>query len=229
MTVTNVFDVSMVMGLAGPRAYGRGTAYRSDGRVEPHEGDGDRVQATVRGSMPYAVELWMDDGEPQWSCTCPAAEDGSFCKHCVAVALSMTDEEPATTFRALVQDGSSTAEPPVDQDLTGYITRLDRDRLAELVMAQVGTDWRLKERLSAEAQAAAGKGPSIASWQRRIDRVFAPLRRLRRLPGSRRLGRRGRRDHRCPGGTVRRRSSRCGGGAGRACPPPCRCVDRLRG
>jgi uncharacterized Zn finger protein len=33
--------------------------------------------------VPYNVELWVDDGEPTWSCTCPAAEDGSFCKHCV--------------------------------------------------------------------------------------------------------------------------------------------------
>ena len=45
--------------------------------------------------MPYIVELWIEEGEPRWSCTCPAAEDGSFCKHCVAAALTVDPGEPA--------------------------------------------------------------------------------------------------------------------------------------
>ena len=82
-------------GLADPGSYQRGVAYRGEGRVSASRGTGSGLEATVQGTMPYIVELWTEEGEPRWSCTCPAAEDGSFCKHCVAVVLTLNPDEPA--------------------------------------------------------------------------------------------------------------------------------------
>ena len=50
----------------------------------------DRLSAAVRGTMPYQVAIWVEgDKKPRFSCTCPQGEDGKFCKHEAAVALTL--------------------------------------------------------------------------------------------------------------------------------------------
>lgn len=169
MDFDEVFSVQTVAALAGPRVYPRGVGYHADGRVEPVAGGGQRLEATVRGVFPYSVALWADDGEPRWSCTCPYAEDGAFCKHCVAVALTVApDEEPSFSFVA------EPTEPLDDSGLISYVDGLTHDRLVEIVLEQSDSDWALRERLDAEARAVEGDGPDLASWRRRIDSAFAP-------------------------------------------------------
>ena len=75
-SLTELFDAATVARLAGPLAYQRGAGYLLDRRVESAEARDGRLKATVRGTMPYLVELWADRGRPRWSCTCPAADDG---------------------------------------------------------------------------------------------------------------------------------------------------------
>ena len=169
--LSGVFDTGVVLELAGHNSYARGLGYQSDGRVEIVAASGTRVVATVRGSMPYPVELWIEGGEPAWSCGCPAAEDGSFCKHAVAVALGVA--EPGAPRFPPAPTGLPT-ERADDPDLAAYVEGLDHARLVELVVAQADADWRLRERLVAEAQAASGGGPSLEKWKRRIDGAFAP-------------------------------------------------------
>ena len=89
MALDEVFNPAFVMEVAGDRVYGRGLAYQADGRVELGSADKDHVTAVVRGTMPYRVELRSEGGAAAWSCDCPAAEDGAFCKHCVAVVLEV--------------------------------------------------------------------------------------------------------------------------------------------
>lgn len=171
MTVAEVFSADALAELSSPASFVRGMFYHSDGRVEQTTQSGGRVRSTVRGSMPYAVELWVDDGEPHWSCTCPAGESGTLCKHCVAVALSATGVDPDSAFDP---EPPTTVAATADAELAAYVAGLDRDRLVDLVVAQAAADWRLRERLTAEADAAAGTGPSITAWQQRIDAAFAP-------------------------------------------------------
>jgi uncharacterized Zn finger protein len=168
-----IFSSGVVRDLAGPRSYARGVAYLADGRVVPEAGGELRVRATVRGTVPYVVELWADDNGPGWTCTCPAAENGAFCKHCVAVA-SLYGEVPASEVGAEVIPTLDSERSGPDADLAGYVSGLAQARLVELVLAQVESDWRLRERLVAEAQAARGEGPDLDSWRRRVDAAFAP-------------------------------------------------------
>lgn len=174
--LADVFDAAAVQRLAGASAYGRGVVYFRDRRVDDTELRGGRLAATVRGTMPYLVELWADRGGPRWSCTCPAAEDGSFCKHAVAAALSLgADDDPpilvpsAAGGRSAGRDSAS----DTDDELATFVGGLPTERLAEIVLERAASDWRLRERLLAEARAARGAGPDLAAWRHRIDRAFA--------------------------------------------------------
>ena len=180
----DVFDAATVVALAEPRVHQRGEGYRLDGRVGPLTVRDGRLEATVRGTMPYIVELWAERGEPRWSCTCPAAEDGSFCKHCTAVALSMgPDDSPlavpplaplARLVRAQASASGRRVDPAPAEDLASFVEELAQDRLARIVLDHAATDQRLRERLLAEARAARGDGPDMGAWRRRIDNAFAP-------------------------------------------------------
>ena len=81
------FTRPRVRQLAGAAVYGRGVDYARQERVEPEAAGDRRLRATVRGAAAYTVELWVEAREPGWSCTCPYAAEGAFCKHAVAVAL----------------------------------------------------------------------------------------------------------------------------------------------
>ena len=180
----DVFDAATVVALAEPQVHVRGEGYRRNGRVGPLTVRDGRLEATVRGTMPYVVELWAERGEPRWSCTCPAAEDGSFCKHCTAVALSMgSDDSPlavpplaplARLVRAQASASGRRVDPAPAEDLASFVEELAQDRLARIVLDHAATDWRLRERLLAEARAARGDGPDMDAWRRRIDNAFAP-------------------------------------------------------
>ena len=200
--LTEAFTVPAVQDLAGPGSYQRGLAYSRDGRVSGSRSTGGRLEATVRGTMPYIVELWLEEGEPRWSCTCPAAEGGSFCKHCVAVALTLDRDEPSDSppaglaepaerlrrvqASARATPGSQQRDPDRNPQpasavteaslLADFVAGLPQDRLAGIVLDQATSDWRLRERLLAEARAGLGQGPDLREWRHCIDDAFAPYR-----------------------------------------------------
>jgi hypothetical protein len=60
--VAAVFDASTVMEIAGPQSYPLRVAYHREGRVQPEAGNDTRLRATVRGTLPYVVELRVDAG-----------------------------------------------------------------------------------------------------------------------------------------------------------------------
>lgn len=150
MGLGDVYVGPVVERLAGERVHARGVRYFEDGRVV-HEADGaERVRAIVKGTVPYVVELWVDGGGPAWSCSCPAAEDGAFCKHCVAVALALQPEpEPDGRPRLrVVPDGHD------DGDIERYVSGLPQETLAKIVLGQARMDRRLYKRLTTEAREA---------------------------------------------------------------------------
>lgn len=159
-----------VLELSGPRSFARGVAYHHDGRVELGAVSADRVDAVVRGALPYEVHLWVAEGELGWSCSCPVGDDRKFCKHCVAVALCLGN--PGTDGPKQPRRAQKANRDEVD--LRSYLQTLGDDALVELVLGQAADDWRLRERLTALAAAAAGSGIDEVTWRRRVDAVFAP-------------------------------------------------------
>ncbi len=134
--------------------------------------------------MPYDVELGIQDGKPSWSCSCPVGEDGSFCKHCVAVALvagADVDSGGDDASRHAGRDDDARLGGAVsgddrgsdgEDDVRAYLDALPAERLVDLLGEQVAQDWRLRERLVAEASAATGRGVDVATWRRRIEAGF---------------------------------------------------------
>jgi uncharacterized Zn finger protein len=141
-----VVSEDAVAQLAGPQSFARGAAYHDDGRVELGTVSADRVDAVVHGSRPYEVHLW------------------------VAVALSAWNAgtgAPKQPRRAQKANRDKV-------DLRSYLQTLSHEALVDLVLEQATDDWRLRERLTALAAAAAGSKIDEATWRRRVDAVFAP-------------------------------------------------------
>lgn len=86
-----------LMKLASPTVFARGQTYARSGAIQqPHIPalDADEhiaLEATVLGTQPYQTRVWISklDERLAGDCDCRHAEDGYFCKHQVALALTL--------------------------------------------------------------------------------------------------------------------------------------------
>lgn len=62
----------------------------------------------------------------------------------------------------------------LDREVVAHVEGLDREVLVDLVLEQAEGDWRLRERLAADARAASGSGLDRRGWRHRIEAAFAP-------------------------------------------------------
>ena len=180
----DVFDPDTVHRLATDRVIRRGESYRNAGAVEITALTATAVAADVQGTHRYEVRFDVS-GPPAWSCTCPAAVDGDFCKHCVAVALELAMIDAGATDPPLVLPAD--AQPPRShlrradgdddeggaerQRIIGYLERLPTEQLVGLIVEQTDRDWKLRERLLLDADTGAG-GVDLDRWVRRIDEAM---------------------------------------------------------
>ncbi|MEU0842303.1 SWIM zinc finger family protein [Streptomyces sp. NPDC005962] len=133
---------SDVRQLAGSRSYERGLGYLD--AVGPLRVEKGRVTATVEGTERYRVVL--DDSRGlRAACDCPYGEEGHFCKHCVAVALTALREEAAARETAL----------------DAWLDGLGRHELLALVRERLAEDPDFTELLSLRATMAGGDTTSI--------------------------------------------------------------------
>lgn len=131
--------------LADPVTFGRGREYAEGGAVGRVRHVADGVRATVIGSESYAVELDSGPDGFRFRCSCPVGLSGSFCKHCVALAL--------------VAAGSPNAAP----DPRAYLGTLSHDELIDMILDAAGRDEVLHTRL-----AAAAADPDVPESLRRV-------------------------------------------------------------
>ena len=120
--------------LAGKPAFARGRVYHREGRVAILRQDANAIEATVDGNRSYALWLKRDGASVRWGCSCPAADDGAFCKHLVAAALTARDG-------ACVQDATPQDTAPASRkksrggDLADFLRAQPAERLADWLMA----------------------------------------------------------------------------------------------
>ncbi|GIF06862.1 SWIM zinc finger family protein [Actinoplanes siamensis] len=123
--------------LAGATSYERGRDYvDAVGTVDELP---DGVVATVEGTESYVVRL-TDSAGLHGECSCPYGRDGNFCKHCVAVGLSLLGARPVAPRRQAARQG-----------LRGYLHALGPDTLVDLVIELAEDDPALLRRLSLRA------------------------------------------------------------------------------
>jgi uncharacterized Zn finger protein len=163
-TLQAAFGPSALCSLATGRSFERGAAYAAEGRVKKLKVGVEEAVATVRGTRAYEVRLWLAGGAPDFSCTCPVAADGLFCKHCVAVGLVLSQ----------VGAGAAQQGAPAAIDLRAHLEGLDKSRLVDLVLEQAERDELLQERLLLEAAKAQGARLDLGGYRTAIDDAMDP-------------------------------------------------------
>lgn len=178
-------DDATLEAYAGHGAFRRGMKYYGEGRVQILAASDSRVSATVDGTSVYRVELTRSAKGTGWDCTCPAAADGSFCKHCVAVAAELlegrgaegTGDAARSSTRGRPAPRSVRARTPrvTATDLRAHVEGLDQKRLVDLVIDRADTDAGFRRLLVDEVRATRGMGPDVDAWKARLDFAFGPV------------------------------------------------------
>lgn len=128
-----MLDDTELKELAGAAAFSRGQGYYADGRVRLLKSGKAQFEAEAAGNETYRLWLKQDGKDWSWDCSCPAADDGSFCKHLVAAALLWRDGNP---------------EPQMEQDdLLEYLRAQPAERLALWLKQLADMDSDVERRL----------------------------------------------------------------------------------
>ncbi|MFF1628298.1 SWIM zinc finger domain-containing protein [Streptomyces sp. NPDC058272] len=140
------FGENDLRALAGTRSFERGLRYL-DAVSGLEVGDGS-VTAGVHGTDVYEVELNLDGGTGvSGRCDCPYGQEGNFCKHCVAVGLTVLRQAEAVPRQRAAARARASA-------LETWLGALSRDDLLTLVREQIAEDRELRRRLELRAAAA---------------------------------------------------------------------------
>ncbi|WP_321818327.1 MULTISPECIES: SWIM zinc finger family protein [unclassified Paraburkholderia] len=176
--LSEVLTLSQVQSLAGTKTFARGKAYFHDGVVSRLEERGEAVRANVRGTHRYRVELTCNNGELDYNCNCPVGDEGSFCKHAVAVALSWLENSGEEVFHA---DEPVSGKPrkkrkTYEEIIREYVATLGKDALQELLMDAVERDRTLRDTLLFAARAAGASDlPGMKAAVKQATRILRPL------------------------------------------------------
>ncbi|MHB9028680.1 MAG: SWIM zinc finger family protein [Candidatus Latescibacterota bacterium] len=146
---------------AGERSYNRGVEYFQDDQITGLSEHRGKIIATVEGTRNYEVRLWEEDGQLEWSCSCPVGESGDFCKHCVAAGLAWLQErEDGQLFAAEKLKSETTLD-----DVEKFFSGLPKEDLVETLMELVSSDDELRERYILEAARHKSGGPDFAAYR----------------------------------------------------------------
>ncbi|MFI1660397.1 SWIM zinc finger domain-containing protein [Streptomyces sp. NPDC020472] len=146
--------------LAGERSFERGLDYvDAVSRVEV--GDG-WIRASVRGTERYEVELFQGGRKSlAGTCDCPYGQEGNFCKHLVALSLTVIAQEVDLPRR---RESARTQA----RGLEAWLTDLSREELLTLVREEMAEDRQLRRRLELKAASARGDLAGIRSRIREL-------------------------------------------------------------
>lgn len=165
--------------LAGTAVFGRGQTYARGGTVQDPELSGPQadeqvaLSAVVQGTQPYQTRVWVDDKHHlDGECDCPHADDGYFCKHQVALALTLrgllggdvnaSDPEAAKKVAAAAKRAQTQAQNRAD--LRAFVGEQNAQVLAERLWQWASEDRnRMAELKAWAAQARAGSDPKAVT------------------------------------------------------------------
>jgi uncharacterized Zn finger protein len=130
---------------AGARSYDRGLGYLH--AVADLEVTATEITATVYGSSQYRVRLAGGGGSLSGTCTCPYGQDGFFCKHCVAVGLSVL--EIGDDLPRQVEASRARRER-----LESWLATFSREELLAELLGLLDEDRDLRQRFELRAMSA---------------------------------------------------------------------------
>ena len=137
--------------LAGKTTFEKGLKLYQSNAVTSTEKFKNHILATVLGSQLYTVDLTLNSQRIEGACSCPASDYMDFCKHCVAVALSLkATQDIATQIKSEQKTRNKYA--PIEP----YIASLSKPRLQEELLKLVLEDNHLTMQWLAKAESALG-------------------------------------------------------------------------
>ncbi len=170
---------SALKSLAGTAVFGRGQTYARGGAIQdpelspPKAGEQVALSAVVQGTQPYQTRVWVDDSHRlHGECDCPHADDGYFCKHQVAMALTLrgllggdvsaSDPEAAKKVAAAAKRAQTLAQNR--EDLRAFVREQSAEVLAERLWQWASEDRnRMAELKAWAAQTRAGSDPKAVT------------------------------------------------------------------
>jgi uncharacterized Zn finger protein len=167
-----ILNLGTLRRLAGPRSFDRGENYFKLGLVRSLSEYNGAVTAKVKGTHTYTVKLREDDGELDYSCTCPMGDDGAFCKHCVATGLSWLEQKIDGKGK---KAGSRRGSDDVTmKDVKGHLETLEKNVLVEMIMQQAQENDALREKLLMQAARKTTGGRRLSSLKKIIREAIDP-------------------------------------------------------
>jgi len=173
--LTDVLTLRSIQELADARTFARGMAYFHGGAVGLLDADEFEARASVQGTQRYRVRVAAaPDGELEYECDCPVGDDGTFCKHAVAVALSWLDNTGEEVFEP---GEKKSAKPPKERKTHGeqireYLETLSEGGLREWLLEAADRDPGIRDKLLFSAKARAGRDiSSLRSVVRQATKV----------------------------------------------------------
>jgi uncharacterized Zn finger protein len=160
MSMAWLFGKADLQRVAGERSFGRGQGYLD--AVGDLEFGVGQITATVYGRDAYEVVLDLGDDGVTGECSCPHGREGFFCKHLVAVGLTVL----ARSGDVPAQQAAAAAKA---RSLETWLDGLSRDDLLRLVREQVREDRGLRRRLELRAAAA---GPDLSNVRARVGELL---------------------------------------------------------
>lgn len=171
--------------LAGDGAFSRGKKYAQEGRAKVKEASAQQISGIVRGAARYDVAVLLEDDSLQGICNCPAAAEGDFCKHQVALALT-------------ARGAGDSVESSSDSSLAAFLRAQPPELLVDKLLTFAAESREIEKDLvfwhkSAQAKSGAELGKVIGAllrgggfvdysksfdYARRVDQVAELLRGL---------------------------------------------------
>jgi len=177
--LADILTLRTVHELADARTFARGEACFHDGAVGLLDADACEVRTDVHGTRRYRVRLAVGaDEELEYECDCPVGDDGTFCKHAVAVALSWLENAGEEVFqRGEEERGKSRRRRKTHEDqIREYLGTLSESALREWLVEAADRDRGIREKLLISAKAKAGtSASSLRSVVRQATRISGYL------------------------------------------------------
>ncbi|MGW4027912.1 SWIM zinc finger family protein [Streptomyces sp. NPDC004838] len=146
--------------LAGARSFERGLGYVD--AVSGVEVGDDWIRASVHGTERYVAELILGGrGGPAGECDCPYGREGNFCKHLVALGLTVIARQAdLPRQRKTARDRAS--------GLDTWLSGLPREELLAVVRDEIAEDPNVRRRLELRAASARGDVAEVRSRIREL-------------------------------------------------------------
>lgn len=135
-------DNDQLIELAGAAAFKRGQGYWRESRVTLSQVSATALVGEADGSETYSLWLKYLKDQWQWDCSCPAADDGAFCKHLVAAVLIAREELADAGEVAVKPKRGAKAD-----DLLTFLRAQPAERLAGWLRAMADEDRDVEKRL----------------------------------------------------------------------------------